>query len=192
MCCVRRYGVFICNTFFPQQFVAVDFTSDAMIAGRMIVPRCDVSAIPAIVCALLFYLLLFIFCPLLNRGSVSERIISRQRIWRMHVVLQVHQFCTVECGYFKIYANVNKWNTIYVPEQHAGYLKNINYFVNPCFAVESEGTTGLLNVGDNSPHCSVPYPWRPKFVLTKFVEQELTILRTAQKSLDTRYLSCCL
>jgi hypothetical protein len=46
--------VLICSTFLPQQFVAVDFSSDAMTAGRLIVPRCDVSAIPVIVCALLF------------------------------------------------------------------------------------------------------------------------------------------
>ena len=90
--------MFICNNFLLRQSVAVDFSNDAMIGGRNIVPRCDVNAIRAIVCAPLFYFHLFILSPPLNRGSVSERIISGQRIWRMHVVLQVHQFCRVECG----------------------------------------------------------------------------------------------
>jgi len=40
----------------------------------------------------------------------------------MHVVLQVHQFWRVECGYCKIDTNVDKWKTIYVPEKNAGYL----------------------------------------------------------------------
>jgi len=145
----------------------VDFSIDAMIGGRNIVPRCDVNAILVIFCALLFYLLLFILSPPLNRVSVSERIISGQRIWRMHVVLQVHKFCRVECGYCRIDTNVNKWKIMYVPEQIAGYLKNMNYLLNPCFAVENEGTSSLLNVGNKSPHYSAPYPWRPEFILTK-------------------------
>jgi hypothetical protein len=45
--------------------------------------------------------------------------------------------------------NVKKWKIIYVPEQIAGYLKkNMNFLFNPCFAVENEGTSSLLNVGN--------------------------------------------
>ena len=107
-----------------------------MIGGRYIVPHCDVIAILTIVCALLFFFLhLFMLSPPVDRVSVSERIISGQRIWWMHVVLQVYQFCRVECGQCKIDTSVNKWKTIYVSEQNAGYLKNMNYLFNPCFTV---------------------------------------------------------
>jgi len=132
MCYARRnICIFTCNTILLQESVAVDFSNDAVVGGRNIVPGCDVNAIIAIFWALLFYLHLFILSPPLHRVSVSERIISGQSIWRMHVVLQVHTFCRVECGYCTIDTNVNKWKTIYVPEQNAGYLKNVNYLSIP-------------------------------------------------------------
>jgi len=62
-------------------------------------------------------------------------------------------------------------------------MTNHMFLFNPCFSVVNEGTSSLLNVGNNSPHYSAPYLWSPEFILIKFVEQEL-ILWMAQKSLD--------